>query len=292
MEVSLTCQVCANNPHKYTCPRCQTQTCSLACCREHKEKMSCSGVREPVVYYRRNEYGAFAFQQDYHLLEEIDRRNAFRERQLFSLTQRNRAKMRGRAEIIRIAKSSGIDLRLSSTIFKRAANNRTRVVNGPDGQKSIVWSVEFNLLPATKTYESGTNLGRLNPLRLVLHDCTDQARIGSLWYDRLLKMDPEQQDSLVTHTPQGSPPFGLVTSWMFAKVKVNSAPTPDTHYFYVQVEQIKSQVDNTSSDYNITSRQYIPVEIFSTNRLSHILATPHLIVHEMPTIWVSRIPLV
>ncbi|TPP66201.1 Box C/D snoRNA protein 1 [Fasciola gigantica] len=200
--------------------------------------------------------------------------------------------MRGRAEIIRIAKSSGIDLRLSSTIFKRAANNRTRVVNGPDGQKSIVWSIEFNLLSATNTYESGTNLGRLNPLRLVLHDCTDQTRIGSLWYDRLLKMDPEQQDSLVTYTPQGSPPFGLVTSWMFAKVKVNSAPTPDTHYFYVQVEQIKSQVDNTSCDYNITSHQYIPVEIFSTNRLSHILATPHLVVHEMPTIWVSRIPLV
>ncbi|VDP90915.1 unnamed protein product [Echinostoma caproni] len=75
MEVSLTCQVCCNNPHKYTCPRCEMHTCSLACCLEHKQKFSCTGVREPVVYYRRNEYGTFAFQQDYHLLEEIDRKN-------------------------------------------------------------------------------------------------------------------------------------------------------------------------------------------------------------------------
>lgn len=261
--------------------------------------MSCSGVRDPVVYYRRNEYGTFAFQQDYHLLEEVDRRNAFRETQLLSLAQRNRVRMRGRSEIIRVAKLLGIDLRMSSALLTRAAVNRTRVVKEPDGQKSIVWSVEFNLLPPTNTYESGTNLGQLKPLRLVLHDCAPRTRIGSLWHDRLLHLDTEKQDSLVTHAPQGSPPFGLVISWISAKIKVKNLdgltqnqPTPDKYYFYVQTEHIQAHVTNAESGRNTPFRQYIPVEVFSTNRLSHILVTPHLIVHEMPAIWVSRVPLI
>ncbi|VDP90914.1 unnamed protein product [Echinostoma caproni] len=207
--------------------------------------------------------------------------------------------MRGRTELIRIAKSQGIELRLSAALLSRAAGNRSRILKEPDGQKSILWSVEFNLLPISAKYDIGINLARFKPLRLVLHDCTDRMRIGSLWYDRLLKMSAEEQDSLVTYAPTGSPPFGLLASWACAKVNVDSVrqsieagSTPGAYYFYVQVEQIETNpIDSTASRTALT-RRYVPVEIFSTNRLSHVLMTPHLIVHEMPTLWVSRVPLI
>ncbi|KAF7246089.1 hypothetical protein EG68_10070 [Paragonimus skrjabini miyazakii] len=289
MEVALSCEICANNPHKYRCPRCDMKTCSMSCCLEHKVKFECSGVRDAVVYCRRQEYGPIHFQQDYRLLEEIDRRNVLREKQLAQLSRKNKSKIRLRAKLLKVAVANGISFRLAaSPILSRALINRSHLQVSMEGEpNSIVWSVEFNLLSPRQTltqYRKGMNLARMKPLRLVLHECDEHDRLMSIWNDRLLRMTPDEQDSLVTYTPPGSPPFGLVASWLYCRVKEKSENS--RYFFYVQAEHFEAG-DSTAG----VTRQFIPVEVFPSNRLSHILITPRLIVHEMPTIWVSRVEL-
>uniref|UniRef100_A0A0N5BFG4 HIT-type domain-containing protein n=1 Tax=Strongyloides papillosus TaxID=174720 RepID=A0A0N5BFG4_STREA len=45
----LLCQICNKNKHKYRCPKCQFKTCSLVCCKQHKEEYNCDGVKPPFV---------------------------------------------------------------------------------------------------------------------------------------------------------------------------------------------------------------------------------------------------
>ncbi|KAF8563079.1 hypothetical protein P879_09925 [Paragonimus westermani] len=289
MEVALSCEICANNPHKYRCPRCDMKTCSMSCCLEHKIKFECSGVRDAVVYCRRQEYGPIHFQQDYRLLEEIDRRNVFREKQLAQLSRKNKSKIRLRTKLLKVAVANGISFRLAaSPILSRALINRSHLQVSTEGDShSIVWSVEFNLLSVHQIltqYRKGMNLARMKPLRLVLHECDETDRLMSIWNDRLLQMTPDEQDSSVTYAPPGSPPFGLVASWLYSRVK--DKPDSSRYFFYVQAEHFEADGPTTG-----VTRQFAPVEVFPSNRLSDILITPRLIVHEMPTIWVSRVEL-
>ncbi|KER21556.1 hypothetical protein X801_00251, partial [Opisthorchis viverrini] len=287
-ELALTCQNCANNPHKYRCPRCNYKTCSLTCCLEHKQKFGCSGVRDAVVLCSRQEYGAFAFQQDYKLLEEIDRNNEFREKHLAKLSVKNKSEIRRRKDLMKFASENGIALRLASPLLSRSSTNRSRVVTD-DKKRKISWSVEFSFLPINRSQYTtcNDNLARLKPLRLVVHDCDESARLVTIWNEKILQLESSEQDALVTYAPPGTPPFGLVTSWLYAKVKGQNMAK---HFFYVQVEHFEAGNLNTDGKLGVI-RKFVPVEVFLTNKLSHILITPRLIVHEMPTLWVSRKPL-
>ena len=65
---SAICGLCSN-PSKYTCPRCQISTCSLACSKAHKEKLGCSGQRDPGGFKSLAEYGQGDWAADYSYLE-------------------------------------------------------------------------------------------------------------------------------------------------------------------------------------------------------------------------------
>lgn len=44
------CEVCAEQPSKYTCPGCARRTCSLPCSKRHKEESGCTGKRDRLKY--------------------------------------------------------------------------------------------------------------------------------------------------------------------------------------------------------------------------------------------------
>ena len=45
------CDICRKNRSKYRCPRCETVTCSLMCCKAHKRlKGYCDGIRDKTKY--------------------------------------------------------------------------------------------------------------------------------------------------------------------------------------------------------------------------------------------------
>lgn len=67
------CAFCSN-PSKYTCPRCHTHTCSLACSQSHKTSTGCSGVRDKAAYIPMNKYGWGSMMDDYCFLEDVGRK--------------------------------------------------------------------------------------------------------------------------------------------------------------------------------------------------------------------------
>ncbi|VEL29568.1 unnamed protein product [Protopolystoma xenopodis] len=86
MSDVIKCSVCLDKTSKYKCPRCYTQTCSLECCLLHKDRAHCTGKRDVTEYVRKDEYRYRHFISDYRLLEEIDRANASRERNLLMIS--------------------------------------------------------------------------------------------------------------------------------------------------------------------------------------------------------------
>lgn len=63
------CQVCGTEA-KYTCPRCEKRTCSVACSKAHKAADNCSGVRNPAAYVPLNKITQGTWDGDYTWLEQ------------------------------------------------------------------------------------------------------------------------------------------------------------------------------------------------------------------------------
>lgn len=67
---SVKCEICNEVKFKYTCPRCAKKTCSLTCCRKHKEETGCTGQRDKTKFIKKEEFDDLAFLSDYKFLEE------------------------------------------------------------------------------------------------------------------------------------------------------------------------------------------------------------------------------
>ena len=51
------CEVCKQATSKYKCPGCLMCTCSMTCCKKHKEMKNCTGIRSKVDYVPLKKYG-------------------------------------------------------------------------------------------------------------------------------------------------------------------------------------------------------------------------------------------
>ncbi|KAH8760365.1 hypothetical protein F5883DRAFT_357226, partial [Diaporthe sp. PMI_573] len=85
------CSICHISTPKYTCPGCNTHTCSLACNKKHKSWANCSGRRDPTAYMPASKLRTPAgVDHDYNFLSAIERerernqREIVDERRLFS----------------------------------------------------------------------------------------------------------------------------------------------------------------------------------------------------------------
>ncbi|CAH8589736.1 unnamed protein product [Heterobilharzia americana] len=191
---------------------------------------------------------------------------------------------------MKLASEYGITLQLAPTpVLSRSKVNKTRIHLQKDEPKSILWSIEFNLMPLEENSITTPNVNQSRSIRLVVHNQEQQTRLCNIWNDHLLNLSSEQQDGLVTYSPPCSPPFGKISSWLHCRTDRSSDPTTCTTkvYFYVKVQEIG--VPQMQEDVSTTlTRRYNYVEIFTTNKLINILTIPGLIVHEMPTIYVSK----
>ena len=57
---------------KYKCPGCERLYCSANCCSGHKEKFSCSGIRDQTPYVSLSKFDQKQFLDDYFFLEKIN----------------------------------------------------------------------------------------------------------------------------------------------------------------------------------------------------------------------------
>ncbi|ODM95934.1 Box C/D snoRNA protein 1 [Orchesella cincta] len=67
------CDVCKTVKAVYTCPRCETVTCSLVCVKSHKTQLDCDGVRVRTKYIPLNKMDELSFLSDYRLMEDVER---------------------------------------------------------------------------------------------------------------------------------------------------------------------------------------------------------------------------
>ncbi|CAI2732119.1 unnamed protein product [Schistosoma spindalis] len=268
------CAMCSENEFKYKCPKCEVKTCSLTCCNDHKAQLDCTGICDTITYCRKENYSMFLFQKDYRLLEEIDRKNAYREKQLLSLSHRNTGRIRRRNQLVKLANEYGITLRLAPTLMlSRTKVNKTRVHIQKDEPKR-----EASDVTCITSHSKS--------IRLVVHDQEQLTRLCTIWNDHILNVSSERQDMLITYYPPGSPPFGKVSSWLHSKTS-RSCDSNAKIYFYVHVQE--NGIEQVSKDIKTTTTlQNNYVEVLSTRRLIDILKIPGFVIHEMPIIYVSK----
>ncbi|CAM9584825.1 unnamed protein product, partial [Phaeothamnion confervicola] len=65
-----TCEVCEGMTAKYRCPRCSRRTCSVECCRRHKDESGCDGRRDRTNFVRVSEFTEQQLRSDFHFLED------------------------------------------------------------------------------------------------------------------------------------------------------------------------------------------------------------------------------
>ncbi|ORZ03922.1 hypothetical protein BCR43DRAFT_520980 [Syncephalastrum racemosum] len=96
------CQVCHQQPWKYTCPRCEKHTCCVACIKQHKAQEGCSGERSKTHFISRNTYQEKDMMSDYVYLEDMARRadTLSRDRQRNSITAPTRPQHQQQKKIL------------------------------------------------------------------------------------------------------------------------------------------------------------------------------------------------
>jgi len=67
--------MCEVNKAKYRCPRCDFETCSAQCVKDHKTKFSCSGERQKVQTLKLNQLTESTMIDDFTFLKDIIRRS-------------------------------------------------------------------------------------------------------------------------------------------------------------------------------------------------------------------------
>ena len=65
------CQECKEKMAIHQCPRCELRTCSLECCRGHKERTQCSGKRDRGSFLPLCRMTDSTLRSDYFFLEEV-----------------------------------------------------------------------------------------------------------------------------------------------------------------------------------------------------------------------------
>lgn len=71
--LSSLCSNCRMNTPKYTCPGCSRRTCSLACVKQHKARVPCSGVRGVQNLSLKELYTVKGINNDYNFITRIER---------------------------------------------------------------------------------------------------------------------------------------------------------------------------------------------------------------------------
>ena len=66
-----TCEMCMTTLAKYRCPRCEIQTCGIACISAHKNRTGCNGKRNVTKYISTRHFTDKDLRSDYNFLENV-----------------------------------------------------------------------------------------------------------------------------------------------------------------------------------------------------------------------------
>eukprot|EP00002_Diphylleia_rotans_P035363 TRINITY_DN7708_c0_g1_i1.p1 TRINITY_DN7708_c0_g1~~TRINITY_DN7708_c0_g1_i1.p1 ORF type:complete len:450 (-),score=92.86 TRINITY_DN7708_c0_g1_i1:229-1578(-) len=133
------CQICLRETFKYKCPACETKTCSLSCCRTHKDRLPCTGIRDRTAFVDVQSFSDQHLMSDFHFLQDAERcvENAVR-------TPKNSTLATCARLLQKAARQRGTNLRIMPAFFSKRKEN-TSMYHIKD--KVIYWRVEW-IFPA------------------------------------------------------------------------------------------------------------------------------------------------
>ncbi|VDN30087.1 unnamed protein product [Dibothriocephalus latus] len=186
----------------------------------------------------------------------------------------------------------GIDFRALTPLLKRARMNKTYVSNSSDPSvptpPTIMWTLEFCLLPSSSHPEGGNRAclrddlrwcdDALSPLHILVHSCHPDSSLETIWRSKVTDLSSNEQENLVTSKVA---PAGAVVSWLLSTPSsLNPADSSSSFYFYIQCEGGRQESGR--------GRTYPKHELFPNTTLAEVLTYDSFVIHEFPTIWVSR----
>ena len=124
------CAICKLQQAKYTCPACETRTCSAACVKAHKAATGCTGKRDRTAYLPLEDMDERTLRSDYCLLEEAGR-ECLRARRLGRIVAPPARPVLPPAlfALQRAARARGVDLCFVQPGMTRRRNNTTKLVH-------------------------------------------------------------------------------------------------------------------------------------------------------------------
>eukprot|EP01067_Filipodium_phascolosomae_P001903 Filipodium_phascolosomae@DN2199_c0_g1_i1.p1 len=154
------CWNCQTEPTKYRCPRCGTRTCSLQCCKSHKSKTSCSGIRSNSSHVPSAEYTDLHLSRDFRFLEDVVRNIDSSARVVHSIQGKGknaklRQLMRGLVEACRQRGTKlilgPIALSASQENTSRIKIDRKRKASNQEGRcdPKIHWRVKWHFMDSS-----------------------------------------------------------------------------------------------------------------------------------------------
>lgn len=137
------CEVCGENPAKYTCPACGCRTCCLVCVKKHKVDRNCSGQKPKTEFIPINEMNSHTLYKDIQLLDQIS---------IAKLNSTDRFEKQGKQpkylkKLKKECSMRGIDIKFMPNQSTRRQENKTAV--SQDG-KNINWSTKWRFIDENK----------------------------------------------------------------------------------------------------------------------------------------------
>ena len=168
------CEECKEKDAIYQCPRCKIRTCSLECCRGHKQRTACTGKRDRGAFLPVCKMTDNSLRSDYFFLEEVLNhmpRNRKRTKVDPPPSSQNKKNCIGKKarRLVQQAELRGITLKIMPAMMERHKSNTSWYCAPRD---MITWKLEVIVYPERKTVMFKLSENEENIMNHVLSHCT------------------------------------------------------------------------------------------------------------------------
>ncbi|XP_023161202.1 box C/D snoRNA protein 1 [Drosophila hydei] len=199
------CEVCASQPARYACPKCEVKTCCLACVQIHKRELQCDGKRDRTKFMPISEMTEREFMSDYCFLEECTRYAEHRKKDPSKRYTQQQRQLPLPLHRLRVAaKERGTRLQFLLANFSRHKENST-YLNWKE--RCIYWQIEWLFV----------HIDSETPTRFVEKRCNEQQTLEQLlhkYLDVQQELGGKQRKVLQHHQTAG---IGELSLWLRAE---------------------------------------------------------------------------
>jgi hypothetical protein len=165
------CAECKKQVSIYQCPGCNIRTCSLECCRGHKERSGCTGKRNRGTFQPLSRMTDSSLRSDYFFLEEVldqipknQKRTKLDNNPISNLSKKAR-------RLVQQAERRGTTLQIMPPMMERRKSNTSWYCAPRD---MITWKLEVIVYPERKSIRCQLSENEENIMDHISNQCEKQ----------------------------------------------------------------------------------------------------------------------